>query len=645
MGGEAAARGTPAAWALVVTTAPDHARRANWWAALLLAVAVGWHLAPLYTPPFASEAIVGSDTYRSHDWLEVAKLDFYARKSLLQWHSLPLWNPLLAGGQPQFSHPSDGSMGPLILASVLFGEVLGMKINVGLAALLGAWGVLFLLRSGLGLGISAAFVGALGYAWSGWLPARVAVGFYESSLVVAWPAVLALWLMPGPLAARRRRWTLAAVVVWALSVQLQLFLPVLVLLMVVLWAAAAVQDRRRGQPIDVETAIGGALVLAVAGLLGAVKFLPMLHFLGVAGFRETGIYPQHPDAWYFSFQQLWYGLFHHVPPLRLVNADGHPRVQEYITMMPGLGVLLLAVIGLPAALRRGHPGVVWCVAAAVFAWLSFGPYAPVDGFRLLRQLPLFSSMRGPLRYFNYPVLLALCVLAAVGFGVLHHLVQKGLRERSQRLRTLAQGALLLLAVAGLLGVATDVRELYRSSFLYAAEPLPAQQEFHTEGLRRKFSSDAQRDLRVYRNVLRDVPTVYRPQDIPIQVGAQPKVWLAGDGSDEMEPAYRGEAWVQDPGVGSARLVSLRGQEVIVEHSLPGDGVVVVNQNYMEGWDCGGRALATDVVADLGVLAFVAPAGSGQRTVCTWTPPGFAWGLLGSTLGFLALLGLWPWRSE
>ena len=221
MGGEAAARGTPAAWALVVTTAPDHARRANWWAALLLAVAVGWHLAPLYTPPFASEAIVGSDTYRSHDWLEVAKLDFYARKSLLQWHSLPLWNPLLAGGQPQFSHPSDGSMGPLILASVLFGEVLGMKINVGLAALLGAWGVLFLLRSGLGLGISAAFVGALGYAWSGWLPARVAVGFYESSLVVAWPAVLALWLMPGPLAARRRRWTLAAVVVWALSVQLQ----------------------------------------------------------------------------------------------------------------------------------------------------------------------------------------------------------------------------------------------------------------------------------------------------------------------------------------------------------------------------------------------------------------------------------------
>ena len=83
----------------------------------------------------------------------------------------------------------------------------------------------------------------------------------------------------------------------------------------------------------------------------------------------------------------------------------------------------------------------------------------------------------------------------------------------------------------------------------------------------------------------------------------------------------------------------------MSQSLPGDGVVVVNQNYMEGWDCGGRALATDVVADLGVLAFVAPAGSGQWTVCTWTPPGFAWGLLGSTLGFLALLGLWPWRSE
>ena len=159
-------------------------------AALVLAAAVLWHLAPMYASPGAAQDVIGSDNYRSHDWLEVAKLDFYARKSLLEWGQLPLWNPLLAGGQPQFSHPSDGSMGPLIIPTLLLGEVLGMKVNIVLVALFGTLGLFFLLRRCLNIGVAAP--GALGV-----------VGVDISALAGCQPVSLSAstspaWSWPGP---------------------------------------------------------------------------------------------------------------------------------------------------------------------------------------------------------------------------------------------------------------------------------------------------------------------------------------------------------------------------------------------------------------------------------------------------------------
>jgi hypothetical protein len=622
-------------------------------AAIVLVGAVAWHLAPMYTPPFATGAEIGSDNYRSHDWLEVAKLDFYARKSLLEWGRLPLWNPLLAGGQPQFSHPSDGSMGPLILAPLIFGHVLGMKVNIGLVALFGTLGLFFLLRRCLGIGIAAACAASLGYAWSGWLPARVAVGFYESALVVAWPGLLCLWLMPGEQRARRRRWTIGALVLWALAVQLQLALPVLVMLMALLWGATALQARLSGEPIDRQTALGGLVMLAVAGLLGAVKFLPMLHLLEATDFRQTAVYPLHPDAWYFSMQQFWYALFHHVPSLRVVDGDGNPRVQEYMTLMPGIGLLALAAIGAYASFRRSSRTWPWLVVAAVFTWLSFGPWAPIDGFRILRNLPLFSSMRGPLRYFNFPLLLGMCVVAASGFELLQAHLQGLLGTRRARFQPAVSLILLVLTALTCLPAAVQVRSLYRTSFIYPAEKLPPPEALESEGLRPEFSGDHLLNLRVYSNVLRDVPTIYSPEDIPIKISAQPARWLGARGDVEEESDYHGEAWVRAAGEGaagpsltdSATVIAYRGQVIEVGHSLSQPGVVVVNQNHWPGWSCGDRPLHEQTIEELGVLAFEAPPGDGKTTTCSWKPPRFTLGLVGSGLGLIALLGLWPWRRR
>jgi hypothetical protein len=601
---------------------------------LLLALLVGVQVAPMLSPGYFGTAILGSDSYRSHDWLEVAKLDHYARKSLREWKRFPLWNPLMAGGIPQFSHPSDGSASPLILSSLALGEVRGMKLNVALVALIGTLGVFSLLVHSLGLSQSAAFMGAACYAGAGWLPSRVAVGFYESCLMAAWPAILALWLAPGGIRQRRRRWVGGALLLWTLAIQLQLAVPVLVLLMTVLAGVMGIQNRLAGARLDRPLLLGAAGILGLAGLLGAVKFLPMLDLLNAGQFRRLSFYPTHPDAWYRSWDQLAYALFHRVPGLPFLDTDGGPRVQEYMTLAPGLGTLLLAGIGSLSIRSRNHRGLPWLVMTAFFLWLCFGPNAPIDGFAPLHKLPLFSSMRGPLRYLNYPVVLGLCILAGLGFDVL-------LRHLPQRRTVWTVPALVLLALALSWPTSWDARQLYRSSFLYGIEDLPKDPGVASEGLRGRSSNTTPHvNLRKYVNTRRGVPTIYVPEDLPMDVAALPAVWVGSEGDLSPEPAYRGEVRVEPDGAGEARITVRRGQELVIEHDLEAPARVIINSNAWRGWRCSGRQL----VKASGLLAFGAPAGQGGVTRCFWRPRRLTGGAILSALGLLGLVALWPWRT-
>ncbi len=627
---------------------PAGDRRREWVAVALLVLAVLWQTLPLIAGDYAAQTILGTDSYRSHDWLEVATFDHFARRSLLQEGTFPWWNPLLAGGLPQAAHPSDGSLSPLILPSLLFGEALGMKLNIIAVALLGTLGVFALGRRVLGLGLAASFVAGFAYAWSGWLPARVAVGFYESCLMAAWPAVLALWLAPGEPSARRRRWCLAALLLWALALQLQLAVPVFVVLMAVVWVAEAGIRWSTARTVPTGLLVGGVVVLALAGMLGAVKYLPMLDSLSTANFRAVKEYPNHPDAWYHGWQQVWYGLFHHVPGVPITDRDGNPRIQEYMTLLPGAGTVVLAALGGLAVLRgRSRAAIPWLVVGGVFLWLSFGLHAPVDGFRLLRRLPLFGSMRGPLRYLNYPVLLSICLLAGVGFEVLR-----------TELTTRGGGARAVAVAVGVFGLvnapaALDVRGLYETSFLYGLPPQATPEVVRSERLTGISTGGSdQRNLRKYVNLVRGVPTVFTPEDVPIKVSASAVGRLDEHGGLIPELDYYGEAWAADPALpgrplaadqGVVAVLRYRSSAVDVAHDLRVPTAVVVNQNASPGWDCD-RPIRTTAAETLGLLAFEAPAGP-ATTTCTWSPPTLRAGLAVSALGWIGVIALWPWRRR
>ena len=54
----------------------------------------------------------------------------YLHHSVHTDRRLPLWCPFVGGGYPIFAHPADDSLTPFAVPVLLFGEILGVKINM-----------------------------------------------------------------------------------------------------------------------------------------------------------------------------------------------------------------------------------------------------------------------------------------------------------------------------------------------------------------------------------------------------------------------------------------------------------------------------------------------------------------------------------
>ena len=67
--------------------------------------------------------------------------------SILDYGQFPFWNPYLSGGNILFHHPEVAVLTPFFLFYLLFGAVIGLKLQVLMAYFLGFWGSMRLGRT------------------------------------------------------------------------------------------------------------------------------------------------------------------------------------------------------------------------------------------------------------------------------------------------------------------------------------------------------------------------------------------------------------------------------------------------------------------------------------------------------------------
>lgn len=385
---------------------------------------------------------------------------FYPMKSYyaecLRTGRLPLWNPYIGGGYPQFAEGQIGALYPLNL--LLFGLLpltLAYNYNVLLHyALAGLFFYAFLRRRKLGTG--AAFIGAAIFQWSGFM-----LGHLQHPSIfcaVAWLPLLLYFLEDGLQRAAAGREVLSRVFLAGLVLAMQLLVgypPMVFYTLLIALAYTGFRWRSLGLPFRRPALLFlGSLLVGFS--LSAVQWMPTMElaFSSERGaisrldfITSFGLTPKHLPTFIFPHYlgSAAYGTY--------VGERHFWEVCGYIGLIP----LFLAFIGAVKKWPRAWPFVI---IGLIGLYLSFGPGNPI--YYVLQYVPGFNLFRAAGRYLLLWTV-AGAVLAAEGMEAI-------LEQPAQNHRRKAYFA---ASIAIALLIAWMVAQVRYSRLLPAYAPRPA----------------------------------------------------------------------------------------------------------------------------------------------------------------------------
>ncbi len=525
------------------------------------------------------------------DWLWFHFTWDSARRSIVGFHELPWWNPYACGGTLGVANPQSFGFSPLFWLLLPLPTALAMKVYLALAVFLALWGT-WELAVHHRAGGPFAIVGAVLFGCSGTLGWHM--NGQTSMAAFAGLPWLALFTRR---AAADLRWSLAAGAALAtMTLSAGVYPTAFGALLVGALTVLSVVERPRAWRRAL-TAAGATLAAFTA--FAAVKLVPMLEFLRDHGRpvgRDDAISPAlllpmllerrttETQIWpHGGYIYAWWG--------------------EYGNYVGWTGLVVALTLAALSG-RRGRPALA---LAALGLGLVLGDHGPLSPYALLRELPLFSSLRVPTRHW---VLVDLGVALAVAIG--------GARLRRMR-RPWAVPVSLALSVASVWLVVDLVRTNGVAVFAGAMQTPPAPPDLPPAPIR-QVRGEAHA---MYRYPPRNLGTLACFDEVTVELSPRRR---AGAPS---------EAWVDPPSTGAARVVAWSPSALVLDVDVAEGARVAVNQNGYRGWRVEGGTLD---VRDHQLGARV-PAGR-HRVRLWYRPLGYRWGVAltaGAVLGSIVVL--------
>ena len=477
-----------------------------------------------------------------------------ARRAVVQFHQIPLWDPYYCGGLYELGSPQTRYVSPGFLATLLLGTTRAEPVLALLMMILGMEGAYRYARarkaSSLGamwaapvFGLSGVFAYSLRFGW---------VHFYGFAL-----APWVLWGLRRALRGSRTGLVAAAIAIaWMVGFGGTYAAPLTAVFCGLECLEALVVLRRHGTRIARAGWMAAAVVLTAAGL-SAVRLWPLAETL----LASPRLLNDRPGVRYPELLAYLFGSAAN-------RADG--------LYLIGLVMVPVALLGL---LRRR----AWWLAAAIAmaCWLATGYATRPSLFDGLRHIPIYGMLRYPERFL---VLLALAASALAALGM--HSLQVLARRRPAWIW--AQWAALgLLAYNAVLLVRYHRLEQERTSLMIA--PVEVQRPF--------VQARGNRWLAAYYPAMsRGTLSCFDDFDVP------------------QSPLLRGdlaqEEYLVDPSAGSVERRSWSPNRIVLQVKLARQGRVRINQNYHPGW----HTSTGTVSNDLGLLAVDLPAGEHEVTL-------------------------------
>ncbi|MHB1133042.1 MAG: oligosaccharide flippase family protein [Chloroflexota bacterium] len=357
----------------------------------------------------------------------------------LQQGEVPLWNPYLFGGVPFLAAGQHSALYPLTALFYVLPVAQSFAYLTALNFFLGGL-FMYLFLNRLGAGRVGALVGAVAYAFSGFMVVSVVFPMIISAAI--WlPLLLLLIEITIQRAERGQRLSLVWPALGAGVVAVQFFaghveISLYVLLTAGFYTACRLLALWRG--VGWRPAVSpAAQALAMVGLgtvVAALQIVPLFELVN-QNFRQGSASYEQVVSWAYSWRQVltflipdFWGNPSHTAYFDLLawqqtpattNYRGEPvqyimaaGVKNYVEAGAYLGLLPL-LLGLVAALRR-RDAYTWTFTALAVLSLLFAFGSPLYGL-LFHLMPGWKQLHTPFRWV-FPYTFCACALAGLGAG-------------------------------------------------------------------------------------------------------------------------------------------------------------------------------------------------------------------------------------
>ena len=560
--------------------------------------------------------------YRQRDWLECSAYHASARKIIVDHRQIPLRSPYFEGGYPMIGYPEDPSLNPVFLFTLIFGEVVGMKLIMLFHYLIGGAGMYYLTREVLKFTFLGALLATLVFTFGNWLPSRMADGNFEEAYFFTFPLVLAFFLK----SEKDKRYLIYAVFVLALTIFTGKYVFPICLLYLGLFAllkSFTLKERRLS--INFALPKNLVIIMVLVVMLASVKVIPMVDLLSRVSVKVG-------DTYAHDHQYNWQTL-------------GTSLVKNRISLESNyVGVLPLVMCGAGFVfyfkeLKR------FIILLIIFIFLAMGPNAPINLYDIIRKFPPFDAMHYPLKYFNFFIMFSICLGAGKSLQLLGKI-------KGRKWSHTAGAALILLSVGPLF---SGNLKVYDSMFLDEMPKMKKAEKFHQVRLKNEFRRRKD-DTHPYFNVLKNIGTiggcindqVVLPKPLHPRVPIRPVVpkYIVNSNRKMLNPNYRGLVFFLNKS-NQAELIHFSPNEIRVKVSVRRPDFLLINQNYHRNWRTNVGHLRPYQLKEApwaevpykGLLAVMLKEKGDFRVRLTYSVPFFYLGLVISSATFIFLVVL------
>jgi len=568
----------------------------------------------------------------NHDFLQILSYYRFARQSILEYRQFPLRTHYFGGGYPLLANPQDGSLTPFFIPVFIFGEVIGLKINVFLAHLIGALGMYYLSRYVLNYNYLGTLFSILIFCLGGHVHRLLIRGQdYASIYWFFFPLVLAFFIR----ARQEKRYLFYTIFILTILVTQAgpYFTPIL--LFMFLFACLEVFKYKDKRFIfDIGYIKNFFIIIIFIFLFGAVKIFPMLELL-----RQN---PRTMD----SYNPFWGPLLPNIYKAFFVHQKNFPFPGQhwnyfYLGYMPIIFSFASFVLYWQKTKR-------YFILLIIFVLLSFGAHTRLDLFRLLWQLPVFHSIEAPTRYF-IPLVIFIIALTSGQIFLIHQKIKL-------KSVTLIFICVLIFTTVDLFltnGTNEDSfpvstpKYIKQTSFFSArnskagnkVSPLIAKKMFLIRSW--EWTRPTQYEL-----MLQNIGKINWYGNIHLGEYTIPKYYIDWNGIDSFDsqnytwypnPEYKGEIYFLNNPNNKAEFKLFSPNKIIAKVSLLESDTLIINQNYDKYW----RSDLGKPISHYGLLALNLDKKGDYEVKFSYVPLSFYLGLVVSLITLTYIIySLW-----